>query len=420
MSLNPSRSSDQERLETPIINHEKARALVLSSAKTLPPESVILAEALGRTLARDIKARENIPPFTKATMDGYAVRAEDIRAAGKDAAVELEVTEDLPAGRVSRKPVGRGQAARIMTGAPLPKGADAVVMVEDTEKSGRRVKIRRAVRPTDNTGQAGEDLKKGELVLEQGAVVGPAETGLLAAAGLARVPVIRRPKLTVIATGDEIVEPGERKGPGQIHNSNGPSLLAMALRAGADAKYLGIARDRRSSLRAKLARAKGTDILILSGGVSVGDYDLVRDELRAAGVRPVFWRVRIKPGKPVFFGRRGCQLVFGLPGNPTSAMVTFLLFVQPAIERLLGRKNPGPRGGRAVLAEDVVLKPGRTQFLRGVLDAEGSTLTVTLYPDQKSGVLRSMARSRVLIVVPADVSRLEKGRDVEILYIDGA
>ena len=403
-----------------MIEFEEARALALSALKTRPPESVLLAGALGRTLARDIKARENIPPFDKATMDGYALRAEDIRAAGKDAAVELEVLEDLPAGRVSRRSVGRGQAVRIMTGAPLPKGADAVVMVEDTERSGGRVIIRRAVRPADNTGQAGEDLKKGELVLERGAVIGPAETGMLAATGLARVPVVRRPKLAVIATGDEIVEPGERKAAGQIRNSNGPALLAMALRAGADAKYLGIARDSSSSLRAKLARAKGTDILVLTGGVSVGDYDLVKDELRAAGVKPVFWQVRIKPGKPVFFGRRGSRLVFGLPGNPTSAMVTFLLFVQPAIERMLGRKKPGPRGGRAVLTEDVVLKPGRTQFLRGVLDAEGPVLTVTPYPDQKSGVLRSMARSRVLIVVPADVSRLEKGQDVEILYIDGA
>jgi molybdopterin molybdotransferase len=401
-----------------MIEFEEARALVLSALKTRPPESVRLTEALGRTLAQDIKARENIPPFTKATMDGYAVRAEDIRAAGRDNAVELDVLEDLPAGRVSRKSVGRGQAVRIMTGAPLPKGADAVVMVEDTEKSGGRVKVRREVKPGTSIGQAGEDLKKSELVLERGAVIGPAETGLLAAAGLARVCVVRRPKLAVIATGDEIVEPGERKAAGQIRNSNGPALLALALRTGADAKYLGIARDRSSSLRAKLARAKGADILVLTGGVSVGDYDLVRDELRTAGVKPVFWQVRIKPGKPVFFGRRGSQLVFGLPGNPASAMVTFLLFVQPAIERLLGRKKPGPTGGRAVLTEDVVLKPGRTQFLRGVLDAEGAVLKVAPYPDQKSGVLRSMARSRVLIVVQADVSHLEKGRDVEILFMD--
>ncbi len=402
------------------VAYEEARALVLSSLKTRPPESVLLAEALGRTLARDIKARENIPPFAKATMDGYAVRTEDVRASRQDVAVELEVLEDLRAGRVSRRSVGRGQAVRIMTGAPLPKGADGVVMVEDTERSGGRVKIRRAVRPTDNTGQAGEDLKKGELVLERGAIVGPAETGMLAAAGLVRVPVVRRPGLAIIATGDEIVEPGERKAAGQIRNSNGPALLAMALRAGANAKYLGIARDRTSSLRAKLARAKGADIMVLTGGVSVGDYDLVKDELLASGVRPVFWRIRIKPGKPVFFGRRGRQIVFGLPGNPTSAMVTFFLFVQPVIERLLGRKHPGPKEGRAVLKEDIVLKPGLTQFLRGVLGAEGPTLMVTPYPDQRSGVLRSMARSRVLIIVPADVSRLEKGREVKILYIDGA
>lgn len=402
-----------------MIDYEAARGLIASAVKALPAETVLSAEALGRTLARDIKAREDIPPFNKATMDGYAVRAGDTRGAGERACVELEVTEDLPAGRVSRRAIGPGQAARIMTGAPLPRGADAVVMVEDTEKSGGRVRIKREVRAGDNIGLAGEDQRRGELVLERGAPVGPAETGMLAAAGLTRVTVVRRPKLAVISTGDEIVEPGEKKAGGQIRNSNGPALLAMARRAGAEANYLGIARDRNSSLDALIRRARGTDILVLTGGVSVGDYDLVKDELRAAGVQPIFWRVRIKPGKPVFFGQRGRQLVFGLPGNPTSAMVTFLLFVQPAIERLLGRKRPGPKEGLAVLKEDIVLKPGLTQFLRGILGTDGPTLTVTPYSDQKSGVLRSMVRSQVLIVVPADVSRLEKGREVKIVFMDG-
>jgi len=401
------------------IEYEEARRLVLAAAAKLPSEYVRLDAALGRSLAGEVRAREDIPPFTKATMDGYAVRAEDTRAAERSRAVELDVIEDLRAGRVSPTAVGPGRAVRIMTGAPLPKGADAVVMVEDTERSGGRVKVGRPVRAGDNIGLAGEDLKKGEIVLEQGVVIGPAATGLLASVGLPRVRVVRRPKLAVIATGDEIVEPGESIAPGQIRNSNGPALTAMARRAGAEARYLGIARDRSSSLRAKLARAKGADILVLSGGVSVGDYDLVREELGSFGVRPVFWRVRIKPGKPVFFGRRGRQIVFGLPGNPTSALVTFLLFVQPAIERMLGRPDPGPRRGRAVLAEDIVLKPGRTQFLRAVLDSEGPGLKTAPYPDQRSGVLRSMARSRVLIVVPADVSRVEKGRDVEILFMDG-
>lgn len=404
-----------------MIEYPDARSFVLKAARTLPSESVPLAAALGRTLARDVEAREDIPPFTKATMDGYAVRAADTRppAKGREGTVELEVLEDLPAGRRSRKTVGPGQAVRIMTGAPLPAGADAVVMVEHSEKREGRVVLRREVRPGDNIGLAGEDLKRGETALERGTLVGPAEIGMLAAAGLARVAVARRPKLAVIATGDEIVEPGERKRPGQIRNANGPALTAMAAAAGAEAVYLGIARDRESSLASKLSRAKAADILVLSGGVSVGDYDLVKSELEASGVRPVFWQVRIKPGKPVFFGVRGRQLVFGLPGNPTSAMVTFLLFVRPAVDRMLGRKAPGPATGRAVLAADIVLKPERMQFLRGILGKEGPVLNVTPYSDQKSGVLRSMVHSRVLIAVPADVSRIEAGREVDILFMDG-
>jgi len=404
-----------------MIEYPDARSFVLKAARTLPSESVPLAAAMGRTLARNVEARENIPPFTKATMDGYAVRAADTHppAKGHEEAVSLEVLEDLPAGRRSRKTVGAGQAVRIMTGAPLPAGADAVVMVEHSEKREDRVVLRREVRPGDNIGLAGEDLKKGETALERGTLVGPAEIGMLAAAGLARVAVARRPKLAVIATGDEIVEPGQRKRPGQIRNANGPALTAMAAEAGAEAVYLGIARDRQSSLAEKLRRAKAADILVLSGGVSVGDYDLVKRELEASGVRPVFWQVRIKPGKPVFFGVRGRQLVFGLPGNPTSAMVTFLLFVRPAIDRMLGRAVPGPAAGRAVLASDIVLKPGRTQFLRGVLENEGAGRKVAPYTDQKSGVLRSMVHSRVLIVVPADVSGIEAGREVDILYMDG-
>lgn len=402
-----------------MIDYSEARDLVLSAAKELPAESVPLARALGRTLARDVKAREDIPPFTKATMDGYAVRSEDARPAPGTSEARLAVVADLPAGRLLRQALGRGQAVRIMTGAPLPGGADAVVMVEDTSSDERGVVVRRAVRSGDNIGQAGEDLKKGETAVEKGTVIGPAEIGMLAAAGLARVPVVRRPKLAVISTGDEIVEPGRPKRRGQIRNSNGPALTALAVQAGADAAYLGIARDRKASLTAKLAKARSADVLILSGGVSVGDYDLVKSELGASGVKTVFWRVRIKPGKPVFFGVRGRQLVFGLPGNPTSSMVTFHLFVRPAIDRLLGRTTIGPASATAVLDETIALKPGRTQFLRGRLTSRGPRLKVVPYEDQRSGVLRSMVRGRVLIVVPADAGRIEAGREVEILFLDG-
>jgi len=399
-----------------MIEFAEARILVLSAVKTLPAETVPLARALGRTLARDVKAREPVPPFTKATMDGYAVRAADTVPAP---AVELTIVEDLPAGRLSRRALGPMQAARIMTGAPLPDAADAVVMVEDTEPSDRGIVVRRAVRPGDNIGLAGEDLKKGETALERGVLLGPAEIGMLAAVNLSRVPVVRRPEVAVIATGDEIVEPGLKKRRGQIRNSNGPALAAMAVRAGAVARYLGIARDRSAVLAAKLARARSADVVVLSGGVSVGDHDLVKEELRAAGVRPVFWKVRIKPGKPVYFGRRGRQLVFGLPGNPTSAMVTFLLFVEPALAGMLGRAGPGLLTVPAVLAEDIAVKPGRTQFLRGLVVARGPVLKVAPYGDQRSGVLRSMVRGRVLIVVPADAARLEAGREVEVLFMDG-
>jgi molybdopterin molybdotransferase len=306
-----------------------------------------------------------------------------------------------------------------MTGAPLPSGADAVTMVEDTEARERNVIVRRRVRPEDNIGLAGEDLKRGETAVARGSLLGPAEIGMLAAAGLARVPVTRRPRVAVVATGDEIVEPGRPKRRGQIRNSNGPSLTALAAEAGAEPAYLGIARDRSASLRARLDRARGADVLVLSGGVSVGDYDLVKDGLEAAGVRPVFWRVRIKPGKPVFFGRRGRQLVFGLPGNPASSMVTFHLFVRPALDRLLGRAETGLTSATALLDVPIAVTPGRRQFLRGRLSGRGPALKVAPYEDQRSGVLRSMVGGRVLIVVPAETARIEAGAEVEILFMDG-
>jgi len=401
-----------------MIDYADALRRVVAKAKPLPAESVRLTASLGRTLAQSVRARAPIPPFSKATMDGYAVRAADTRPEAAGRAAELVVIEDLPAGRISRRAINPGQAVRIMTGAPLPKGADAVVMVEDTAKARDRVKIFRAVSPGDNIGRAGEDLEKGDLILEKGDLIGPAEVGMLAALGLASVRVVRRPRLAVIATGDEIVEPGQKAGPGCIWNSNGYSLLSLAIQAGTEASYLGIARDKTSQLRQKIQKARASDILVVSGGVSVGDYDLVKEELRGLGVRPVFWQLRIKPGKPTFFGIRGRQLVFGLPGNPTSAMVMFHIFVRPAIDRMLGRKRPGLRSARALLEQEIVLKPGRTQFLRGVLVGEGPVLKVDPFPDQRSGVLRSMVKSRVLIVVPADSSRIEKGREVKILFLD--
>ncbi len=401
-----------------MIDYNDALKKVLSQAKPMAKEVLPLAKALGRVLAENIKSREPVPPFQKATMDGYAVRSQDlVFSAGADW-VELEVIEDLPAGKVTKTMLKPGKAIRIMTGASLPKNADAVVKVEDTEKRGKKVLIGRRVRPMENTGQIGEDVKKGELVLPKGQAIGAAELGMLASLGINKVKVFKRPTLAIISTGDEIVEPGSRIRPGQIRNSNGYSLLGLGLEAGAEVKYLGIAKDKKSELRAKISQSRGCEVLVLTGGVSVGDYDLVKDQLKEFGVKPFFWQARIKPGKPVFFGVKRSQLVFGLPGNPASAMVTFYLFVRPALDKMLGKTQTGPRYGRAILLEDLSLKPGRTHFLRGILEQDGVVVQVRPFHDQKSGVLKSMVKSNVLIVVPPTLEAVERGEEVGIIYLD--
>ena len=401
-----------------MIEYEQALKKVLNSAYQLPSESVSLIKSLNRILAEGIRARENIPPFQKATMDGYAVRAQDTTGASEENPVELEIIADLPAGKVLKSALKEKCAIKIMTGAPLPEGADAVVMVEDTEKKGKKVLVKKAVKPGENIGEAGEDVKKDELVISPGEKIGPAQMGMLASLGFSRVKVAKKPKVAVIATGSEIVEPGSRLSPGKIRNANGYSLYALSLRAGADAKYLGIAGDKKSELRAKISQTKGFNLVLLSGGVSVGEYDLVKDQLKGFGVEQVFWQVRIKPGKPVFFGKKKNQLIFGLPGNPVSSMVTFYLFVRPALDKMLGKKQIGLKKGRAILAQDLKLKPGRTQFLRGSLTSEGIVRQVSIFPNQKSGVLKSMVKSNVLVVVPAHIEEMEQGEEVEILYLD--
>jgi len=399
-------------------SYEEALKKVLDKTSPLGTEEVDLLRSLGRVLAEDAVAREPIPPFRKATMDGYAVRTEDLKDASEDSPVVLEVIEDLPAGRIAKETVKPKTAIRIMTGAPLPKGADAVVMVEDTKKKGKKVFFWKKPRVGENIGEAGEDVKKGEVVIDKGELIGPAQMGMLASMGYSRVKVYKKPKVAIIATGDEIVEPSKKLSAGKIRNANGYSLFGLAVRSGADAKYLGIARDKKSELKKKINLAKGFDVLLISGGVSVGDYDLVKDQLQEFGVSPVFWQARIKPGKPIFFGKKKKQLVFGLPGNPVSSMVTFYLFVRPALDKLQGKKQIGLRKGRAILKQDLKLKPGRKQFLRAKLDESGVVRQVDIFPDQKSGVLKSMVKSDVLVVVPHHIETMERGEEVEILYLD--
>jgi len=397
---------------------EEALKKLTPKAGPLEVEEVPVLKSLGRVLREDIKSPLTIPPFNKSAMDGYAVKSADVAGASSTSPVELEVLEDIPAGHVGKQRLKKGAAARIMTGAPIPAGADAVVMVEYTERTNGGVLIMKEAKKGGNIAPAGEDVKKGQRVVRAGVVIGAAEMGMIASTGRSRIKVGRKPKVAVLSTGSEVVAPGQQLNPGRIYDSNGYSLTGLAVARGADAKFLGIAPDRKGALEQKINRARDCDVLILSGGVSVGDYDLAQDILLGLGVKKLFWKVLIKPGMPIFAGTRGKRFVFGLPGNPVSCMVTFELFVRPVLDVMLGKREMGPRRGRAILADDARIKPDRRKFLRGKLKEIDGRLEVSLFPVQRSGVLRSMVEADVLVDVPHGVTKLNAGAEVDVLYLE--
>ncbi len=398
---------------------EDSLALVTESVSwQLTTELVAVKDALGRVLREEVKARFNVPPFDKSAMDGYAVRAADVKGAGPKSPVTLKVVADLPAGVNSNATLKKGQAARIMTGAPLPKGADAVVMVEYTERDddAGAARIMVEVAKGKNTGQAGEDVKKGAVVLRPGVALGAAEMGMIASLGKTKVRVSKRPKMAVISTGDEVQTPGKPLAKGQIYDANGYALVGLGQSLGCEVKFMGNVRDQPALLKKKIAAAKDADLVALTGGVSVGDYDFVVDLLLDAGVKEVFYKSRIKPGKPTFCGKKGKRLFFGLPGNPVSAMVCFQLYARPAIELMTGANEVGMRHGSAILDADVKTKPGRRKFLRAITVGDGPEVRVRPYPNQKSGVLSSMIDSDALIVVPGQATRVKAGTVVEVYW----
>jgi molybdopterin molybdotransferase len=343
-------------------------------------------------------------------MDGYAVRT-------ADAADTRTVVEEIPAGHVPRLPVGPGQASRIMTGAALPDGADAVVMVERTDAlADGRVRLRELpARPGQNVLPRGRELRRGDTVLTAGTPLRPCEIGLLAAVGRAAVPVTRRPVVAVLATGDELVEPPEVPGPGCIRNSNAPMLLAQAATAGAEPRYLGIARDTLDSLRPLVAEGLTADVLILSGGVSAGQRDLVPAVLQDLGVRPVFHRIAMKPGKPLFFGTRDGALVFGLPGNPVSSLVGFELFVRPALRALLGHAAPGPAWRTARLTRDWAYQTDRPTYHPARLTLTADGWGVTTVPWFGSPDLRALGAADALARIAAGDHAFRAGDPLPVL-----
>ena len=391
-----------------------AHALVLKHAKPLPPQAEPLSAAsLGRVLAEDVASDLSMPPFDKALMDGYAVRAADL----PDGRGTLVVIDEITAGQTPRLPIGPGQAARIMTGAPIPGGADAVVVIERTRSvGGNRVEIDdRPPKPGQNILYQGREMRAGETVLSAGAVLRPQEFGLLATVGRTAVRVYPAPVVAILATGDELVEAPHKPGPGHIRNGNGPLLVGQVSRAGGVPRYLGIARDEIASLRALMTGGLQAPVLVLSGGVSAGKMDLVPHVLGELGVEPHFHKVEMKPGKPVFFGTRGDTLVFGLPGNPVSVMVCFELFVRPAIRRLAGHADAGPRIVHAVLAEDFPYRTDRPTYHPARLDDGPDGWRVRVVPWFGSPDLRALTQANAFAVLPVGDHQHRAGQRLEVL-----
>jgi molybdopterin molybdotransferase len=401
-----------------MIKVEEALKTILEGIRPLGFENIPITSALGSVLGEDIVSGRNIPPLANSAMDGYAVIAADTAFASKAKPAVLDVLEDVPAGKVATQPIRKGQAIRIMTGAPLPEGADAVMRVEDTEAEGNRVKIFVAAAPGLDIREAGEDVKTGELVIARGSVIRAAEVGMLAALGRSYVSVHQRPVVAIVSTGDELVEVDETPGPGKIVNSNGYSLAALVLEAGGVPLLVGIARDNREDLLAKFRAASRADIVISSGGVSVGDYDLVKDIMAEIGSRIQFWRVAMRPGRPLAFGLLEGKPLFGLPGNPVSTMVSFEQFIRPAILKMRGYRNLFRKAVRATMIEGYEKKAGLKYFLRARVEMRDGKYVAALTGEQGSGILKSMVLANGLVVLPEDATVVKPGDDVLVQLLD--
>ena len=401
---------------------EEAQQEMLEHFRALPAEVIPLQAALGRTLAEDMRADMDVPPFANSAMDGYAVRVTDLRS-GSD--LVLEVIGEVPAGGVAGQPVEPGTAMRIMTGAPLPAGADTVVPFEDTDEGQTgsllgvgKVRIRTVPSAGANVRAAGEDVRANTVVVPHRTPITPAAVGVLASIGAATVPVYRRPRVAILATGDELVDVGERPGPGQIRNANGYANAAQVLVAGGEVLQLPIARDTEAELRARLQQGLdwGADLFLTSGGVSVGDYDVVKKVLKSMGEMQ-FWRVRMKPGKPIAFGHIGAVPLLGLPGNPVSAMVCFELFGRPALLKMQGRRSLFRPFMPAIFEGRLEDRADRRQYVRVRVKEQDGEFVARLTGEQGSGVLSSMLSADGLMVVPEGMTDVEPGTRLQVMML---
>jgi len=400
-----------------MISIDEARARVLAETAPLPAEVRRLETALGYVLAEDVVSSLNVPPFDNSAMDGFAVFAADVVDAGPETPVAMVLEGTIPAGHVADRALNRGAVAKIMTGAPIPPGANAVVQSELAREEDGRVLIYQAAKPGANVRRAAEDVAVGDRVLLAGAALGPAEIGVLASLGLAELRVHRRPRVAVLSTGSELVEVDQPLAPGKIRNSNGYALQAYCQQVGAEVTRLGIAPDDYDSTLRMVEQGLSYDVLITSGGVSVGEFDFVKNVQDALGVERRLWGVAMKPGKPLVFGVRGSTLVFGLPGNPVSALVSFELFVKPALLRLMGHKRVVKPLYKAIVEEEVLSKDSRTYVVRVRAWREADRWHVSSTGPQGSGILRSMVGANGLIFVPGAPKVVRAGQEVDFLLL---
>ncbi len=401
-----------------MVSVDEALNRILNRIQILGFEKVDIITSLGRVIGEDIFVPRDIPPLDNSAMDGYAVRAADIKGASRESPISLKVIEELPAGALPQMSVTKGEAVRIMTGAPIPKGANTVVMVEDTEKVGEGVKVFQGVPPGENIRRAGEDVKKDDRVISKGSVIRAAEVGMLASVGRAFVSVHQRPVVAILCTGDELVDVHEGIADHKIVSSNSYTLSAQVMECGALPLQLGIAKDDPAEIEEKLREGLRADVILSSAGVSVGDYDLVKDILREIGFEMDFWGVAMRPGQPLAFGTTGGKPTFGLPGNPVSSMVSFEQFVRPSLLKMMGHKNLFRPLVEAVLKEEISKKPGRRHFMRAKLSLEENRYVVTTTGPQGSGILNSMVEANSLVIVPEEVTEIKAGEKVRVQILD--
>lgn len=401
------------------VDPDEAHEIISNAVGPLPSEEVPLERAIDRILASDFEATIDLPPFDNSAMDGFAVRAEDLKGAAAENPVKLALRETIRAGRLAQSRLEAGEAMKIMTGAPMPVGADSVVMKECSRPAPDGVELLISPKRGEHVRYHGEDVKKGDVILKAGAVLRSYEISMLASHGAADVRVIRRPKVAVATSGDELVHHSETPGPGQIRNSNGPALAALLRRWGAEPIPCGIAVDEEDAIRALLEDAfKRADVLLITGGVSVGDFDLTHKVLSSLGFEALFWKTAIKPGKPLLFGLWEGKPVFGLPGNPVSALVCTEEFVRPALERMQG-KTGGPPGyhlrGKAI---NSYAKPGdRRQYVFCTVDRKDGNFELNIIRPQGSAMLAMACRADALAVAPIGVTRIDPGMELEFRWI---